>query len=65
MITTAKELRKLIGSMVYWEDRGSRYDVQRCGIVEDVSGKNVLIDGDWKWRPDLRMLSTTPTIKEA
>jgi hypothetical protein len=55
-ITNAKEARERIGKRVEWDDGGSVYTFFRSGILQDVSGRNLLIDGDWKWRSDLKCL---------
>jgi len=56
---TAKERRALIGKKVEWEYghdhyRGT-YNV-RSGIVEASEGRNLLVDGDWMWYPDMKNL---------
>lgn len=55
------DARAAIGQMVYWNERGSaRYHgAERCGTLTEVSGKNLLINGEWKWRTDLLNLRTT------
>ena len=60
-IVSAKDARKAIGLCVWWEDRNSDryYGATRSGTVEDVAGKNIMINGDWKWRPYLNNLRTT------
>ena len=50
-IKTAKQAKLCIGQTVYWDDR-ARCIVNR-GRLEDVKGKNLLIDGDYKWMPQL------------
>lgn len=51
------KFKKLIGKKVEWEEyhdynRGTC--LVRTGKVEDVKGKNVWIDGEPKWAPDLK-----------
>lgn len=58
-ITNVKEARAAIGTKVYWDDHGSRYVFLRAGIMEEVGGRNVCIDGNWHYRADLRSLRTT------
>lgn len=47
------EARKLIGKKVIWDQPNSSLTPTRTGIVEEVRSKNIMIDGDWKWLPDL------------
>ena len=50
-IRTAKEARAAIGKQVAWDDP---YLIRLSkGMLEDAEGKNLLIDGDWKWRSRL------------
>jgi hypothetical protein len=60
-ITNVKESRAAIGKRVYWNDKPSaRYEgFEREGTLTEVSGKNLLIGGDWKWRTNLFNLRTT------
>lgn len=55
---TARELRKLIGKKVTWEDTFCGLTCE--GTVIDVKGPNILIDingdRDWMWIPDLEDL---------
>jgi len=53
-ITTAKQAKKYIGKMVYWTDFYSYHYYNRRGILEEVRGRNYLIDGDWKYKTDLK-----------
>lgn len=55
-ITNAKEARAAIGKIVEWEEHSSRYIVYRCGIVDEVSGRNICIEGSWQWMADLKNL---------
>ena len=50
-----KEAKKLIGKLVKWNAHycpKNGYGTY-CGYVESVQGKNIEINGDWKWLPDL------------
>ena len=48
------EAKKLIGKRIMWRECfGYRGDIIRSGVLEEVQGRNVVIDGDWKWLPDL------------
>ena len=58
-ITNVKEARAAIGQRVWWDDVGKRYIFVRSGTLTGVKDKNVEIDGDWKWRPNLTNLRTT------
>lgn len=58
-LKTLKAVRAYINKTVYWDDDSGRYSITRMGILEDVKGRNLLINGDWKWRPDLTNLRTT------
>lgn len=52
-LKTNKDLREHIGKMVYWDSVCSRYVRLMQGTITAVTGKNVEIDGDWKYRPNL------------
>lgn len=57
----ASEARALIGKTVEWDYRGpSRRSLcgPHHGIVEEVSGKNICISGDWRWLPDIIISAT-------
>lgn len=56
LITSVKQAREHIGKMVFWDDVSSRYIFMRCGVVDEVSGKNICIDGNWLWRTSLKNL---------
>lgn len=58
-ITKSSQAKEEIGNRVWWDDIDSRWNFTRSGFIEDVKGKNILIDGDWKWLPKLRNLRTT------
>jgi len=49
------EARKLIGKLVEW-DTDSILCPKRRGVVGEVCRKNIRIDGDWKWLPDIKEL---------
>ena len=55
-INSAADARKLIGKRVFWDDISVRYVFLRQGIVDDVSGKNICIDGNWETRSSLKNL---------
>lgn len=55
-ITNAKEARAAIGKVVAWEEHSSRYIFERVGVIEDVKGRNLCIEGDWRWMADLKNL---------
>lgn len=50
--------KKLIGKTIAWDDhvdvRRGTY-VTRVGTLDDVRGRNVVIDGSYKWMPDLHL----------
>lgn len=52
----AAEARALIGKGVVECDVDSGIWPIRCGEVEEVKGKNILINGEWRWLPDLKNL---------
>lgn len=58
-ITSVKEARAAIGKQVWWEESGGHYTVTRTGYLEEVEGRNVMIEGNWLWRADLIMLRDT------
>jgi hypothetical protein len=47
-ISDAKTARMNIGRRVYWDDRGQRYVFLRQGKLEAVTGREIVIDGDYK-----------------
>lgn len=52
----ASEAKSLIGKEVLWDLREPRHRSlfgYSRGIVEQVSGKNICISGDWRWLPDI------------
>jgi hypothetical protein len=56
----SSEARRLIGKEILWDVAIERHRSilgPSRGIVEDVSGKNILISGDWRWLPDIRNVS--------
>lgn len=63
----ASELRKLIGQRVAWDDIGTRWHFVRVGVLEGVSGRNVIVNGDWKWAPGLKnlRLATEKDLEDA
>lgn len=57
-IRTAADAKKQIGKQVWWEEDARRAWVLRTGILDDVHGSEVMIDGDWKQRKYLTNLRT-------
>lgn len=55
-IQTTAQARKLIGQRVYWDDVSNRYVFLRSGIVEEVCGYQICIDGNWHMRKNLTAL---------
>lgn len=64
LILNTAHAKAAIGKTVYWDDDSVRYRFLRSGVLQEVGkgGKNILIDGDWKWRPYLKNLRTTETV---
>lgn len=61
----SSEARALIGKEVLWDLREPRHRSlfgPRYGVVEDVSGKNICISGDWRWLPDITIMVTTSKV---
>jgi esterase/lipase len=58
-IQKASEARLNIGKRVWWDDVSNRYSFLRSGIIDEVSGRNINIDGDWRWMPHMTNLRTT------
>lgn len=53
------EARKLIGKRVVWEiahDHHRGTYLLRGGVLQGIEGKNAIVDGDYKWLPDMRNL---------
>jgi ribosomal protein L35AE/L33A len=51
---TTKEARKLIGKPVMYRDtKGPSSAYWNEGTIQDVQGKNLKIQGNWLWLPDL------------
>lgn len=57
-----KARRSTIGRRIEWNVSG--WIGKRSGIVEAVDHKNVLIDGDWHWAPDMLNVRVTPNSEE-
>lgn len=55
-IKKVSDARACIGSQVWWDDYSSRYVCLRTGIIDEVQGGNINIEGNWMWRNDLRNL---------
>jgi hypothetical protein len=47
------ELRKNIGAEISYQPKSSLLVVKRGGILREIRGKNLLVDNDWLWYPDL------------
>lgn len=60
------DIRACIGKRVYWDERDSAryYGRELSGILEDAAGKNIMINGDWKWKPNLLNLRDTSKHEE-
>ena len=57
----SSEARQLVGEKIMWDKVDPRHQSlfgPHYGIVEEVSGKNILISGDWVWLPDIQILAT-------
>ena len=52
-IKTVADAKKCIGERIYWDDVSSRHVFLRSGILERAIGYNLVIDGDYKYRPDM------------
>jgi len=60
LIRSAKDARACIGKKVYWTVRCRGVLVKyESGVLTEVKGRNLMIGGDWKWRPDLWELRDT------
>ncbi|WP_439125966.1 MAG: hypothetical protein ACNJA3_29090 (plasmid) [Pseudomonas rhizophila] len=59
LIQSAKQARAAIGKQVWWDDHSTRYVMLRTGIVDEVDGGNICIEGNWLWRNDLKSLRDT------
>lgn len=59
MILSSKEAKKLVGKKVKWiehYDFNRSNGIQKQGIILEVLGRNVKIENDWKWLPDMYFL---------
>lgn len=66
MIINAKVLRANIGKKIEWEEAHDRHRgtcLVRTGTIEDIQGKNLLVDGDYKWYPNLVNLKIFDPVK--
>lgn len=62
---TTPEVRKLIGKEVEWDtDSMLARDGVRRGTVEDVKARNVMIDGNWQWLPQLNRQGLRPSTRK-
>ena len=48
------ELRKHFGRRVEWLKHG--WYRKNRGRLEDASGHNILISGNWEWGPDIKLM---------
>ena len=51
-IKFASVARDNVGEKVYWDEVSSRYVYLRSGILTDVIGRNVAVDGNYKLMND-------------
>lgn len=55
-IEKASQLKKFIGKRIEWNHSFDRHrGTCLCdeGVVNEVHGRNVKIDGEWRWFPDM------------
>ena len=59
-VTSAKEAKKLIGQVLYWEETSVRYWILRSGILTDVNGARLEFhdNGDYRLIRDFPKLDT-------
>lgn len=50
-VRTVKQRGALIGKRIAWRSMG--WPRVYYGTVEEVQGRNIKVDGDWKWAPDM------------
>lgn len=55
---TAKQRRELVGAHVHFTENG--WLSPRSGVVQESSGKNLMIGGDWVWVDSIARMSRTP-----
>lgn len=63
---TSAELRTLVGKKITWEETICRYRGTfrtRSGAVLEVRGKNINVDGDWKWFPSMENMKVVEDEK--
>lgn len=48
------ELRKYFGRKVEYLKGG--WHLKRTGVLQDASGHNILISGNWEWGPDIERM---------
>lgn len=58
LITNVKEARACLGKEVLWDETDHVYRYPCTGTLQEVEGYNLLINGDWKWRPKMINLRT-------
>lgn len=54
----APVLRKLVGRTVDFLEH--RWHRKRTGVIDEVSGRNICIDNNWYWLPDIRKMTVHP-----
>ena len=56
-----KDIRACIGRRVFWDERDTAryYGSELSGILTRVEGRNLEINGDWKWKSNLLNLRDT------
>ena len=54
----APVLRKLVGRTIEYLERG--WYRKRVGVLHEVSGHNLKIDNDWRWKPYIRKMTVHP-----
>lgn len=59
------ELRKWIGKRIEWDEKpdSAGWYRTRNGILDDVKGRNVMVNDNWQWLPDMRKLRLHPSEK--
>ena len=55
--------KDLVGKRIRWEETLCRHRGtyrEHVGTVTDARGRNVEVDGEWKWLPDMENLTVIP-----
>ena len=60
-ITTAAQAKKYIGQKLQWRPRTSF--IWRESVLHEVVRKNVRLGGDWRWLPDILLITPTPLAR--